>query len=46
MKLSEFKKELMKDPEIKKEFERFDLLWELEKIWWNIKYFIWKIIER
>lgn len=33
MKLQDYKKELMKDPEFKREYERFDLLFWLKKVY-------------
>ncbi len=46
MNLKEFKKELRKDPKMKAELDRFDLRWELEKIWWSIKYLVWKVTKK
>lgn len=37
MNLKEFKKELMKNPEFKKEYERFDLWFEIQQLWLELK---------
>jgi glutaredoxin-related protein len=37
MNLKDFKKELLKNPEVKKEFERFDLWFELQQLWLEFK---------
>ena len=37
MKLEELKKELLKDPEFKKEWESFDLRLEIQEIWIRIR---------
>lgn len=42
MNLKEAKEELMKNPDFKKEYHRFDLRWELDKIWIQIKYWWYK----
>lgn len=39
MNIQEARKQLMKNPKFKKEYEKFDLMWELEKLWINFK--IW-----
>ena len=37
MKLNEFKEKLLQNPEFKKEFERFDLWFELEELWIEVR---------
>lgn len=37
MTFKEVKTELMKNPEFKKEYEKFDLMWEFKKIWIKIR---------
>ncbi len=36
----QLKKELLKDPEFKKEYKRFDLWFEIQELWIKIKMFI------
>lgn len=36
---SEVKEELLRNPEVRKEYERFDLSWELQKAW--VRFRIW-----
>lgn len=37
MNLQEFKKEMFKNPEFKKEYERFDLWFEIQQWWFELK---------
>jgi len=39
MKLEEVKKRLLKNPNFRKEYERFDLIFELQQLWTRFK--IW-----
>ena len=39
MKIQNARKRLLKNPEFKKEYKKFDLLWELEKL--SIRFKIW-----